>query len=50
MSCDNPVRAQYALGQKMGVRGTPALLLESGELLPGYLPPPKLVKELEKRS
>ena len=49
-SCDNPVRAQYVIGQQMGVRGTPAILLEDGELLPGYVPAIKLADELEKRS
>lgn len=33
----NPVADQYMLGQKAGVRGTPALVLESGEMVPGYL-------------
>ena len=33
----NPVADQFMLGQQVGVRGTPALVLESGELLPGYL-------------
>ena len=49
-SCDNPIRAQYVIGQQVGVRGTPAILLEDGELLPGYLPAIKLANELEKRS
>ena len=33
---DNPVAAQYALGQQLGVRGTPALITEDGTLIPGY--------------
>lgn len=33
----NPVADQFMLGQKAGVRGTPALVLESGEMVPGYL-------------
>lgn len=39
---DNPVAKQYALGGSLGVTGTPAIILESGELLPGYLPAEKL--------
>jgi len=39
---DNPVAKQYALGGRLGVTGTPAIILESGELLPGYLPAKKL--------
>lgn len=34
--------------KKMGVRGTPALLLSNGDLLPGYVPPKRLVSLLEK--
>jgi len=33
---DNPVQAQYELGQELGVRGTPALVTEEGALIPGY--------------
>ncbi len=35
-TCDNPVEAEYELGQRMGVRGTPALVTEDGKLIPGY--------------
>ena len=36
-SCpDNPVSAQFDLGQAVGVRGTPALVTAEGELIPGY--------------
>lgn len=43
---DNPVAKQYKLGQKLGVNGTPALLLENGEMLPGYMPPQRLAQAL----
>lgn len=33
---NNPVQAQYELGQELGVRGTPALITEDGTLIPGY--------------
>ena len=33
---DNPVAAHYQLGQKMGVRGTPAIVTETGQMIPGY--------------
>lgn len=32
----NPVAAQFRLGQQVGVRGTPALVTETGQLIPGY--------------
>lgn len=46
-SCEpNPVQAQYELGQKLGVRGTPSMVLESGEILPGYVSPIQLAELL----
>ncbi|SEQ31477.1 thiol:disulfide interchange protein DsbC [Amphritea atlantica] len=47
LSCDNsPVMSQYELGQKMGVTGTPALVLQDGTLVPGYMPAAQLAKML----
>jgi len=43
---DNPVAKQYKLGQKMGVNGTPAIVLADGSLLPGYRPAAELAKVL----
>jgi thiol:disulfide interchange protein DsbC len=45
--CDNPVKEEYDLGGLIGVRGTPAIILEDGEMLPGYIPPDKLAKALD---
>jgi len=45
--CDNPVEDQFALGRSVGVRGTPSLILDNGELVPGYVPPSELIKMLE---
>ncbi len=47
VSCDNPVEEHMALGEQLGVNGTPAILLESGDLVPGYIPAKRLVKLLE---
>ena len=33
---DNPIAQQYELGQQLGVRGTPAIITESGQMIPGY--------------
>lgn len=44
--CTNPVRKHYELGQAVGVRGTPTMILEDGEVLPGYVPPQQLVQML----
>jgi len=48
-SCDNPIQAQYELGRKIGVQGTPALFLESGQMLPGYVPPKRLKQILDEQ-
>ncbi len=42
--CDNPVAAQYHLGEAMGVHGTPAVFLDSGEELGGYIPAAELIR------
>jgi thiol:disulfide interchange protein DsbC len=44
---DSPVKAQYELGQKIGVTGTPAIILDNGKLMPGYAPPQKLAAMLD---
>jgi thiol:disulfide interchange protein DsbC len=45
-NCSNPIARQYELGQRVGVEGTPAIVLENGEMLPGYLPPAKLLEAI----
>ena len=45
--CENPVEAQYKLGQEIGVTGTPALVTSSGRLIPGYIPADRIAKMLE---
>ena len=46
-TCSNPVKDHYALGQGLGVNGTPALLMESGQLIPGYVPADRLIAMLD---
>jgi len=48
--CPNPVDRHLALGHEMGIRGTPALLLESGDLVPGYVAPEQLAAMLDQAS
>ena len=45
--CATPVEAHFELGQRIGVRGTPAIFNEAGDLLGGYLPPATLAKVLD---
>lgn len=41
-TCDNPVLEQFQLGKSIGVTGTPAIVLEDGNIVPGYVPARKL--------
>jgi thiol:disulfide interchange protein DsbC len=45
--CENPVKDHYMLGDVMGVTGTPAVVLEDGRLLPGYVPAKRMAAYLE---
>ena len=45
--CETPVAENLALGQSLPVRGTPTLVTERGELIPGYLETTELVKTLD---
>ena len=40
--CDNPVAMEYQLGDRIGVRGTPAIVTETGQIIPGYVPADRL--------
>ena len=42
----NPVDEQFEIGHLMGVTGTPSLILEDGEMLPGYVPADRLAQKL----
>ena len=46
--CKNIIKEQYLLGRKMGVNGTPAIVLPNGDLVPGYKPAKELLADLEK--
>lgn len=45
--CKNPIEAQYKIGQEIGVSGTPAIILEGGEMIPGYRPAKDIVALLD---
>lgn len=45
--CDNPVRRQMALADKLGITATPTLILEDGSLISGYIPPERMSKMLD---
>ncbi len=47
-TCDNPVAAHYALGQRAGLTGTPMIVAEDGTQMPGYMPPDQLLAALQR--
>ena len=47
-SCGNsPVGRDYAVGQQFDIRGTPAIVMNNGEMLGGYVSPMQLVQHLQ---
>lgn len=50
-SCDTSIVSEhYAIGQDVGLRGTPAIVLEDGTLISGYLPPEQLALRLDAKG
>jgi thiol:disulfide interchange protein DsbC len=50
-SCSDAVIAKhYALGQQLGIPGTPMIVLSDGTSLGGYMPPDKLLAALEEHA
>lgn len=50
-SCSpTPVGTHYSLGESFGIRGTPAIITETGELIPGYVSPEELLEYLEQEQ
>lgn len=45
-ACDHPVDRHMALAEEFGVQGTPTLVTDQGEVLPGYVPPAQLAAYL----
>jgi thiol:disulfide interchange protein DsbC len=45
--CSNPIAEEYALGNAIGVSGTPAVIAADGTQLGGYLPPDQLLQRLD---
>ena len=46
--CLNPVTEHYEMGQMVGVRGTPTIVMEDGGVIPGYVPAARLLEELRR--
>ncbi|WP_430010057.1 DsbC family protein [Methylophaga lonarensis] len=50
LQCTNAVATHFAIGNQLGVGGTPAMFLENGRMLPGYVPPQRLRAVLDEMS
>ncbi|MFQ5609950.1 MAG: DsbC family protein [Woeseiaceae bacterium] len=51
VACDaSVIQDNYLLGRKIGFSDTPAVVLESGELIGGYMPPDALAQHLERTA
>jgi thiol:disulfide interchange protein DsbC len=48
--CDNPVSKHMALGNALGVQGTPMIVTDKGNLLPGYMSASQLAAYLTHES
>ena len=46
-SCENPVENHFEIGKRIGVTGTPAIITQTGLLLPGYIPANELIGIIE---
>lgn len=48
--CPNPIEADYQLGARMGISGTPAVFTSEGVQLGGYVPPQQLLQRLQQQE
>jgi thiol:disulfide interchange protein DsbC len=46
-ACETKIAQQYAFGQKIGVNGTPNIVMPDGSVIPGYQPPAQLEQALK---
>lgn len=45
-TCSNPVESHYRLGERLDVNGTPAIFVDNGKVVPGYVPAARLINML----
>lgn len=46
-NCDNPVKEHMQMGADVGVQGTPAIILDNGKMIAGYVPAKELLEQLD---
>ncbi len=49
-NCPNPILQHMAMGEALGVTGTPTIVLDDGEVIPGYVPAARLSRMLDARA
>ncbi len=47
LECDTPILEHYALGNELGISGTPALIFPDGRVIPGYMDADRLAAMLQ---
>lgn len=45
--CDNPVQSHMIAAQNFGISGTPTLMFDDGQMVPGYVPAKELIQALK---
>ncbi len=45
--CPNPIEQHMALAQRLGLRGTPFTITDTGRVIAGYMPASELVESLD---
>lgn len=48
-ACDHPVDRHLTLAEEFGINGTPMIVTEGGQILPGYVPPEQLAAYLTQK-
>ena len=46
-TCANPVKAQFEMGERLGITGTPMVIADDGSVVGGYVTPEKLLQILQ---
>lgn len=46
-TCDNPVKMHMDEAQNFGISGTPTLIFDDGQMIPGYVPAKELIQALK---
>ncbi|MBK5931528.1 DsbC family protein [Halochromatium salexigens] len=47
--CNHPIERHMELAELMGIRGTPAIVLDNGQMVPGFVEPKRLAQVLEQQ-